>query len=118
MASLNGIRKHANKVQDYVDACERLAQLNLTEVQQRDVIRVLVNCCGSVGANISLAWRVTDPDFSQRRRKNLTTHITHSSANISAELPTHIRSHFSFVFGISCVASESHPLVELKSSKI
>jgi nucleolar MIF4G domain-containing protein 1 len=34
--------------QDYVDACERLAQLNLTEVQQREVVRVLVNCCGNV----------------------------------------------------------------------
>ncbi|KAH9015184.1 hypothetical protein EDB84DRAFT_1634669 [Lactarius hengduanensis] len=33
--------------EDYVDACERLAQLNLTEVQQRDVIRVLVSCCGN-----------------------------------------------------------------------
>jgi nucleolar MIF4G domain-containing protein 1 len=32
---------------DYVDACERLAQLNLTEVQQREVVRVLVNCCGN-----------------------------------------------------------------------
>ena len=35
--------------QDYVDACERLTQLNLTEVQQREVVRVLVNCCGNVG---------------------------------------------------------------------
>jgi nucleolar MIF4G domain-containing protein 1 len=34
--------------QDYVDACERLAQLNLTEVQQREVVRVLVSCCGNV----------------------------------------------------------------------
>ncbi|KAF8263879.1 MIF4G-domain-containing protein [Lactarius quietus] len=33
--------------EDFVDACERLAQLNLTEVQQREVIRVLVNCCGN-----------------------------------------------------------------------
>ncbi|KAI0250232.1 hypothetical protein BJV78DRAFT_1275847 [Lactifluus subvellereus] len=32
---------------DYVDACERLAQLNLTEVQQREIVRVLVNCCGN-----------------------------------------------------------------------
>jgi nucleolar MIF4G domain-containing protein 1 len=37
-----------NTGQDYVDACERLAQLNLTEVQQREVVRVLVNCCGNV----------------------------------------------------------------------
>ena len=39
----------ANTEQDYVDACERLAQLNLTEVQQREVVRVLVSCCGNVG---------------------------------------------------------------------
>jgi nucleolar MIF4G domain-containing protein 1 len=37
-----------NTSQDYVDACERLAQLSLTEVQQREVVRVLVNCCGNV----------------------------------------------------------------------
>ncbi|CAA7266968.1 unnamed protein product [Cyclocybe aegerita] len=32
---------------DYTDACERLAQLNLTEVQQREIIRVLLHCCGN-----------------------------------------------------------------------
>ncbi|KAL0954941.1 hypothetical protein HGRIS_003874 [Hohenbuehelia grisea] len=32
---------------DYVDACERLSQLNLTEVQQREIIRVLLHCCGN-----------------------------------------------------------------------
>ncbi|EIN09802.1 ARM repeat-containing protein [Punctularia strigosozonata HHB-11173 SS5] len=33
--------------EDYVDACNRLAQLNLTEVQQREVVRVLLHCCGN-----------------------------------------------------------------------
>ena len=33
---------------DYVDACDRLAQLNLTEIQQREIIRVLLHCCGNV----------------------------------------------------------------------
>ncbi|ETW83202.1 hypothetical protein HETIRDRAFT_244965, partial [Heterobasidion irregulare TC 32-1] len=32
---------------DYVDACERLAQLNLTEIQQREIVRVLLHCCGN-----------------------------------------------------------------------
>ncbi|KAF9050784.1 hypothetical protein BDZ89DRAFT_977686 [Hymenopellis radicata] len=32
---------------DYVDACDRLSQLNLTEVQQREIIRVLLHCCGN-----------------------------------------------------------------------
>ncbi|TRM64275.1 hypothetical protein BD626DRAFT_400795 [Schizophyllum amplum] len=32
---------------DYVDACERLAQLGLTEVQQREIVRVLLHCCGN-----------------------------------------------------------------------
>ncbi|KAL5485817.1 SGD1 [Sanghuangporus weigelae] len=32
---------------DYVDACDRLAQLNLTEIQQREIIRVLLHCCGN-----------------------------------------------------------------------
>ena len=43
------ICKFAKLGQDYVDACERLAQLNLTEIQQREVVHVLVNCCGNVG---------------------------------------------------------------------
>ncbi|KAG9314967.1 hypothetical protein JVU11DRAFT_4076 [Chiua virens] len=32
---------------DYLDACERLAQLNLTEVQQREIVRVVLHCCGN-----------------------------------------------------------------------
>ncbi|KAG2128072.1 hypothetical protein BD769DRAFT_1457825 [Suillus cothurnatus] len=33
---------------DYLDACERLAQLGLTEVQQHKIIRVNLHCCGNV----------------------------------------------------------------------
>ncbi|KAI0926110.1 hypothetical protein AcV5_008659 [Taiwanofungus camphoratus] len=33
--------------EDYVDACERLSQLKLTEVQQREIIRVILHCCGN-----------------------------------------------------------------------
>ena len=33
---------------DYVDACGRLGQLNLTEIQQREIVRVLLHCCGNV----------------------------------------------------------------------
>jgi len=32
---------------DYVDACERLAQLNLTEIQRREIVRVILHCCGN-----------------------------------------------------------------------
>ncbi|KAH7930221.1 ARM repeat-containing protein [Leucogyrophana mollusca] len=32
---------------DYLDACERLAQLSLTETQQREIIRVALHCCGN-----------------------------------------------------------------------
>jgi len=31
-----------------VDAYERLGQLNLTEIQQREIVRVLLHCCGNV----------------------------------------------------------------------
>ena len=31
-----------------MDACERLGQLNLTEIQQREIVRVLLHCCGKV----------------------------------------------------------------------
>ncbi|CCM01388.1 uncharacterized protein FIBRA_03439 [Fibroporia radiculosa] len=32
---------------DYVDACERLSQLKLSDVQQREIIRVILHCCGN-----------------------------------------------------------------------
>jgi len=32
---------------DYIDACERLGQLGLTELQQREIIRVILHCCGN-----------------------------------------------------------------------
>ncbi|CAE6408546.1 unnamed protein product [Rhizoctonia solani] len=32
---------------DYVDACERLTQLDLQEMQQREIIRVVLHCCGN-----------------------------------------------------------------------
>ncbi|GAA5999636.1 Sgd1p [Rhodotorula paludigena] len=33
--------------EDYVDACERLLQLGLSDVQQREIARVLLQCCGN-----------------------------------------------------------------------
>jgi len=33
--------------EDFVDACERLSQLKLTEVQQREIIRIILHCCGN-----------------------------------------------------------------------
>lgn len=35
-------------LQDYVDAQDRLSQLGLTDVQQREVVRVLLHCSGNV----------------------------------------------------------------------
>ncbi|KAG8970537.1 suppressor of glycerol defect [Tulasnella sp. 419] len=32
---------------DYVDACQKLGQLSLSEIQQRDIIRVILHCCGN-----------------------------------------------------------------------
>ncbi|EJU04882.1 ARM repeat-containing protein [Dacryopinax primogenitus] len=34
------------KIFDYVNAHEQLSQLKLTEIQQREIIRVLLHCCG------------------------------------------------------------------------
>jgi MA3 domain len=59
------VYKVVNTRQDYVDACERLAQLNLTEVQQREVVRVVVNCCGNVGIiHLVIPKIVSDTNFS------------------------------------------------------
>ncbi|KAF8318483.1 hypothetical protein DL93DRAFT_2124903 [Clavulina sp. PMI_390] len=32
---------------DYVDACERLGHLSLSEIQRREIGRVLIHCCGN-----------------------------------------------------------------------
>ena len=48
--------------QDYVDACERLLQLGLTDVQQREIARVLLQCSGNVRRlPRRLAAAATDP---------------------------------------------------------
>lgn len=41
-------------IQDFIDACERLASLKLTDVQQREILRVLVHCCGNVSATLTV----------------------------------------------------------------
>ena len=46
-------------MQDYVDACDRLSQLTLTEQQQREIVRVLVHCCG----NVRLSFILSHFDF-------------------------------------------------------
>ncbi|GJJ08265.1 hypothetical protein Clacol_002475 [Clathrus columnatus] len=33
--------------QDYIDACERFSQLNLSEIQRREIIRVVLHCLGN-----------------------------------------------------------------------
>jgi nucleolar MIF4G domain-containing protein 1 len=45
-------------IKDYIHACERLSQLNLTEVQQREIVRVLLHCCGNVnvGSVRPMSW--------------------------------------------------------------
>lgn len=42
--------------QDYIDACERLSQLNLSEVQQREIIRVVLHCLGNVSLSYSQSF--------------------------------------------------------------
>jgi len=34
--------------EDYVDAFERLMKLNLKDVQEREIPRVILHCCGNV----------------------------------------------------------------------
>lgn len=63
------VYKVVNTRQDYVDACERLAQLNLTEVQQREVVRVLLNCCGNVGIIHLVIRRLLLTTISQLQEK-------------------------------------------------
>lgn len=59
--------------EDYVDACERLSQLKLTEVQQREIIRVLLHCCGNVRFLLELSNPIiilTLPSSTQEKSYN------------------------------------------------
>lgn len=38
---------------DYIDAFERLLKLNLTEVQEREIARVILHCAGNVSTPVS-----------------------------------------------------------------
>ena len=38
--------------EDYIDAAQRVSQLGLKEIQQREIIRVLLHCLGNVGPGI------------------------------------------------------------------
>jgi nucleolar MIF4G domain-containing protein 1 len=48
-----------------VDACDRLSQLNLADIQQREIVRVLLHCCGNVRSH-SIKWRHFSLDFQER----------------------------------------------------
>lgn len=55
---------HASLRQDYVDACDRILQLGLTEVQRREIVRVILQCCGNVSFRVlaSPPFAVSDMD--------------------------------------------------------
>jgi nucleolar MIF4G domain-containing protein 1 len=59
--------------QDYIDARERLSQLKLTEIQQREIIRVLLHCCGNA---IMFSLWVPYDAYITFVRKGRTIHIT------------------------------------------
>lgn len=40
--------------EDYIDACDRIGSLGLSEVQQREVIRVILHCAGNVGSAMAI----------------------------------------------------------------
>lgn len=42
--------------EDYIDAFERLIKLNLKEVQQREIVRVLLHCAGNVSSFGNTLW--------------------------------------------------------------
>ncbi|KAJ1676409.1 suppressor of glycerol defect, partial [Spiromyces aspiralis] len=49
--------------EDYIDAFERLMRLGLKEVQQREIIRVLIHCCGQVGRAVEVPEKVYNPFY-------------------------------------------------------
>lgn len=97
------------KHQDYIDACERLNQLNLTDVQQREIIRVVLHCCGQVrysGLNKSSSSRLC--------RKNHTILTTASFANNCVVHRTLTRSRYSSACGTFFENWAKHLSVVLK----
>ena len=80
-----------------MDASERLMQLSLTEVQQREIVRVLVHCCGNVSF-FTLPLISLMENISRNGPSILTMCLL---ANSSTGLRTDTRSLPNSVFGIS-----------------
>ena len=97
------------KHQDYVDACERLSQLNLTDVQQREIIRVVLHCCGQVRYS-----GLTKCSFSSLCRRNRTILTTASFANNCVARRTLTRSQYSSACGTFSENWAKHLSVVLK----
>lgn len=62
--------------EDYIDAAQRVSQLGLKEIQQREIIRVLLHCLGNVSSfDYSSSSGVVDLVYSLCRRKHITLSI-------------------------------------------
>ena len=97
------------KHQDYIDACERLSQLNLTDVQQREIIRVVLHFCGQVRY-----YGLTKCSFSILCRRKRTILTTASFANNCVARRTLTRSRYSSACGIFFEIWAKHLSVVLK----
>lgn len=64
--------------QDYVDACERLLQLGLSDVQQREIARVLLQCSGNVSLSSPSFSRTipSSPSFNRTQEKSYNPYYT------------------------------------------
>ena len=100
--------------QDYVDACERLLQLGLTDIQQREIARVLLQCSGNVSRS-SCTSSTSLTLLAHRRRP--TTRTTPSSRTAWAPNRTRSRSHSNTASGTSFANSARRPSVARSSSR-
>jgi hypothetical protein len=100
-----------------VDASERLSQLNLTEIQQREIVRVLLHCCGNVSPQLGFRLIPAHVLMTMCRRKP-TTHITLSLLSIYARTRMHTRLRSSSAYGTSSGTWAKRASVEPRSSRI
>lgn len=100
--------------QDYVDACERFSQLNLTEIQQREIIRVLLHSCGNVMHFCSSLSLLLINNWNRRKHTIRTMPLSASNC-VDGLIP--IQSHCSSACGIFYEIWAKSQLVEQRWSR-
>lgn len=96
--------------EDYLDAFEKVMKLGLTEVQQREIARVLLQCTGNVSC--TLVWKICKTHAMAGCRKKHSIHTTCCSAGNYVRRAIPSKSRTNTVYGTFCANAARQMLVD------